>query len=190
MRRNPEGIIDDIFLPAGKKVVHKVRTDVREIIRKAAKAEQKNRAAEQFKMSQAAREKAEFAGIKDRMTRNIERKVTMPAKKAAGERTRDTAQLQLDKLKGKSTPRKVESAKTFQKDLDKFTSSVKKQFPSEEAFQRALKEEARDLRKAKNVVAAQKNAPAKKATVKKAPAKKAPAKKNVAPKTPTPKAPK
>jgi hypothetical protein len=184
MRRGPEGIIDDLFLPAGKKVVHEVRTGVREIIRKAAKAEQKNKKAQQFKTSQAKRWDKEFAGVKDRMTRNIDRKATPAGKQAAGERTRDTALLQKSKIQGSKTPRKVESAKTYQKDLDKFSSSIKKRFPNEEAFQRALKEEARDLRKAKNVVAAQKTAPAKKAPVKKAPAKKAPAKKAAAPKAP------
>jgi hypothetical protein len=184
MRRNPEGIIDDIFLPVGKKAVHEVRTSVREIIRKAAKAEQKNKKVQQYTTQKKARWDTEYEGVKQRLDRNMGRKVGMPAKKAAGERTAAVAALQKSKVMGSKTPRKVASAKTYQKDLDKLVSVTKKRFPNDEAYQRALKEEARDLRKARNVTGAQKNAPAKKAPAKKAPAKKAPAKKAAAPKAP------
>lgn len=190
MRRNPEGIIDDIFLPVGKKAVHEVRTSVREIIRKAAKAEQKNKKVQQYTTQKKARWDTEYEGVKQRLDRNMGRKVGMPAKKAAGERTAAVAALQKSKVMGSKTPRKVASAKTYQKDLDKLVSVTKKRFPNDEAYQRALKEEARDLRKARNVTGAQKNAPAKKAPAKKAPAKKAPAKKAPAKKAAAPKAPK
>jgi histone H1/5 len=183
-RRNPEGIIDDIFLPVGKKAVHEVRSGVREILRQSAKAAEKNKKAEKYVASKQARHKQEFGGIKSRMERNMDRKATPAGKKSAGLNTQATAKVQLSKVTGDKSPRHLISAKSYQKNLGKLTSDIKKRFPDEASFQRALKEEARDVKKAKNVSQAQKKAPAKKAPVKKAPAKKAPAKKAVAPKTP------
>lgn len=176
-RRNPSGIVDDIFLPAGKKVVHEVRTNLREIIRKSAKAEQKNQKAQQILGSKQARHKQEYKAIEKRLNRNMDAKATTEAKKRAGARTAETGKQQLASIKGKKTPRAISSAKNYQKDVDGLISATKKRFPSEDAYQRALKEEARDLRKAKNVTSAQKNVPTKKAPVKRVSAKKAPAKK-------------
>jgi hypothetical protein len=178
-RRKPEGIIDDIFLPVGKKAVHEVRSGVREILRQSIKAAEKNKKAEKYVASKQVRHKQELKGIEERMIRNMGRKATKAGKQSAGINTRDTAQVQLSKVAGTSKPRHLISAKDYQKNLGKLTNDIKKRFPDEASFQRALKEEARDVKKAKNVSQAQKKAPAKKA-----PAKKAPAKKAAAPKTP------
>jgi len=173
-RKSPEGIIDDIFLPVGKKAVHEVRSGVREIIRQSVKSAEKNKKAERYVGSKQVRHKKELKGIEERMTRNMGRKATKAGKQSAGINTRDTAQVQLSKVAGPNKPRHLVSAKDYQKNLGKLTGDIKKRFPDEASFQRALKEEARDVKKARNVSQAQK----------KAPTKKAPAKKAVAPKTP------
>jgi hypothetical protein len=178
-RRNPEGIIDDIFLPVGRKAVHEVRSGVREIIRQSAKSAEKNKKAERYVSSKQTRHKQELKGIDLRLKRNMGRKATTAGKKSAGLNTQQTAKEQLGKVGGNKPPRHLISAKNYQKNLGKLTSDVKKRFPDEASFQRALKEEARDVKRARNVSQAQKKAPAKKT-----PAKKTPAKKAAAPKSP------
>lgn len=164
----PEGIIDDIFLPVGKKAVHEVRTGVREILRKQKIAAEKAEKAAKYTAGKQTRYTSELKSVEQRLVRNMDRKVTLPAKKAAGEKTTATAKQQLSMVGGKKPIRSIESSKNYQKDLSKSINMVAKKFPTKESFERALKEEARDLKK---------KAPAKKVAAKKPAAKKVAAKK-------------
>lgn len=181
-RRKPEGIIDDIFLPLGKKAVHEVRSAVREINRQSGKAQQKRQAAQRLTEQRKSRHAKELKQIEARLVRNMNKRATPAGKKKAGTNTVVTGRAQQEKMVSPTKARKIASADAYERNVRKLSSSVEKRFPSREAFERALKEEARDVKRFKQAQA--KNVPAKKAPAKKAPAKKAPAKKAASTKKP------
>ena len=168
---NSQGIIDDIFKGAGNKVVHVVRRNVQDAVHAQARLAQreaaalrstaKSNVAKSKKVGGVKKEFAKEVGIKtgpdgkplkgpDGKTIRVKPKIktSNPTKKATKVANKNvSANKMITDINSRTPKRTAERAKAYSSIRDKKMFDARAFFPDDASFQRALKEEAAEIRK-------------------------------------------
>ena len=166
--RKPEGIIDDLFEGSGKKITHAIRRQVQDAVHAEIRlAERQAKAALSASKSTIKtgkvvdKTKGKFAkeiGVKkgpDGKNVRVEGKIKTknPAKRATKvTNKRDAAAARITDTQKRVPKKTAARADSYKKVAEKKLFTARAFFPDDATFSRAMKEEARDIRKAtKNI---------------------------------------
>lgn len=170
-----QGIIDDIFKASGKKVVHAVRRTVQDAVHAEARLATRTAAAAKSKAKSEITQGKKVVGVKKGFAKQVgiktgpdgkplkvdgkivrvkpKIKTKNPTKRTAkaGNKTA-AAQARIDDINSRVPKKTAARAEAYTAIRDSKMFKARAFFPDEASFQRALKEEARDIRKAtKNI---------------------------------------